>query len=85
MMFLNTILVLVIIAASCRWIAYNKRIALPRRFSMGQRGFWFPPWPAHDEFDTGSARRLEVIGRILIYIVAVLMLAETIMNRTSMS
>ncbi len=85
MMFLNTILILVIIAACCRWIAYNKRVALPRRFLVGQRGFWFPPWPAREEFATETARRLDVIGRILIYIVAIPMFADAFMNRASMS
>jgi hypothetical protein len=53
-------------AAACRWGAYRSRLAPPRQFDVGQRGWWFPPVAAHAEFGTEAARRLELVGRRLV-------------------
>ncbi len=83
-MILTTVLLFVVLAgASCRWVAYSKRVAMPRRFSFRERGFWFPPWPAPGEFATSTGRRLEVSGRILINVAVSLQLIERILGRVS--
>ena len=49
----------------CRWTAHARRVAPPRRFTAAQRGWWLPPMPAAREFASAGARRLEVLGRLL--------------------
>ena len=67
-------LLLVLAGAACRWTAYRARVA-PRRFGFAQRGFWLPPLLAPGEFATADARRLEVVGRVLIDLGVFAMLA----------
>ena len=75
MTLLSCALLLVLAGAACRWTAYRTRVAPPRRFGVAQRGFWLPPLLAPGEFATADARRLEVVGRVLIDLGVFAMLA----------